>query len=476
MKIALLLPPISLEERYNKAIKHVAGSLPPIGLLSIATILKEAAHEAIVVDGSMKAIDEMMAELDEFKPDVVGIGAMTLMWPKAKFLARSLKQKYPDIKIIVGGVHASLIREKALAEEASFDAVSWGEGEYSVLDYVNNIDNLEELDEIKGMAFRKADGILAIGGDREPIKDLDCLPIPDRSFVAETEYIAAFEQYKRLPVTNIMTARGCPYKCIFCLPTLLGKGVRYRSPEKVIEEVEYLVEELKVKDIAFWDDTFTLNKKRVFAICNMLIEKNIDIIWSAQARADCVDQEMLDIMAKAGCWKLFYGVESLVQKNLDTIKKGETVEQIFEAVRMTKKAGIEVEASFIFGIPGETYEEGMETIRQAVKLDPDYAKFFCLSPYGELLKNIQSYGVLLTEDEKDFSGNKITFIPFSMTKDELQKLYYYSYRKFYFRPKMIIRRLKKLFDPSEFKKSVKGLFVLVTFVNEEIFLKKFRTR
>jgi radical SAM superfamily enzyme YgiQ (UPF0313 family) len=469
MKVALVVPPIALEERYNKALANVTGSLPPLGLLTIGTMLREAGHDIRVLDGSVRTLDDIMSEFKEFVPDIVGISAMTLMWPKVKLLSKKLKEQWPKMNIIVGGVHATLIREKALSEIPDIDAVCWGEGEFSMLEYVDSFSNLNYREPIDGIAFRHNGGNFTIGKDRQPIKDINILPIPDRTLIPVHNYVPAIEQYKDHPVTNIFTTRGCPFKCIFCLPDLLGKGVRYRSVDNVMKEIDILVNTFGIRDIAFWDDTFTINKKRVFAICERIIENNLNFIWSAQARADCVTPDMLDIMSKAGCWKVFYGVESLVQKNLDTLNKGETVEQFFEAIGWTRKAGIEVEASFIFGIPGETFEDGLETIRLAKKLDPDYAKFFYLSPYGKLLDEVKKYGTLLTEDEGNFRGGTvITFVPYSMRKEELQKLYHMAYREFYFRPKMIFRRLKKIGNPIELKKSMQGFLALRSFIKDEL--------
>ncbi len=468
MKIALVLPPISLEERYNRALAHITGSLPPLGLLSIATVLKNSGYDAIVLDGAMRSFGDIMMEIEQYRPGVVGITTMTLMWPKVKFLSGELKKKWPALNIIVGGAHASIIRERALFEIPHIDAVAWGEGEFSMLEYIQSFDKPDFVKAIDGIAFRTKEGGIVIGGDRDPIENLDTLPIPDRSLIPVIKYIGAIEQYKKLPVTNMVTTRGCPFKCIFCLPDLLGRGVRFRSAEKVIEEIKYLINEFGIRDIAFWDDIFTLNKKRLFSICERIIEEKLKFIWSAQARADCVSPDMIEIMARAGCWKLFFGVESLVQKNLDTLKKEETVEQIFEAIKFTKKAGIETEASLIFGIPGETFEEGLETIRLIKKLNPDYAKFYYLSPYGGLLQDIKKYGTLVTEDEKSLSGSVITFVPFSMTKAELFKLYHMAYRKFYFRPKVIYRRLKKIFNLLELKKSLNGLLALWAFFTDDL--------
>lgn len=468
MKIALVVPPISLQERYYKALVDVAGSLPPLGLLSIGAVLKRAGHDVRVLDGSVRSSDDMLSEIARFSPRLVGITAMTVMWPKLKLFSRALKEMQPGTHIVAGGVHAYLIRQRALSEIPFLDAVCWGEGEFAMLEYADRILNSSAPKPISGLAFRSNEGKIVVGPDREPIRDIDSLPIPDRSLVPVTGYVPAIEQYKRLPVTNMVTTRGCPFQCIFCLPDILGKGTRQRSVDRVMEEIELLETDFGIRDIAFWDDTFTLNKRRVYDLCDRLQQRKRKTVWSAQARADCVTPDMLGRMARAGCWKVFYGVESLVQKNLDTLNKGETVDQIFQAVAWTRKAGIESEASFMFGIPGETFQDGLQTIRLAKKLDPDYAKFFFFTPYGELQQEIKKYGTLVTESEENFMGSLVTFVPHSMTVEELHKLYRLAYREFYFRPRMVCRRLKKIGNPLEFKKSVKGLLALRGLMSDQL--------
>lgn len=460
MKIALVVPPISLEERYCKALADIAGTLPPLGLLSIGAVLKRAGHDVRVLDGSMRSSDDMLSEIAGFSPQIVGITALTVMWPKVKAFSCALKQMQPTTSIIAGGVHACLVREKALSEIPFLDAVCWGEGEFAMLEYADSKANSSTPAPISGIAFRNREGEIVVGPDREPIRDINSLPIPDRSLVPVSSYVPAIEQYRRLPVTNMVTMRGCPFRCMFCLPDILGKGLRQRSVDRVMEEIELLETDFGIRDVAFWDDTFTVNRNWIYDLCTRLRQSKTKIIWSAQARADCVTPDMLGTMARAGCWKVFYGVESLVQRNLDTIKKGETVHQIFQAIAWTRKAGIETEASFMFGIPGETFRDGLETIRLAKKLDPDYAKFFFFTPYGELQQELRKHGTLVTEREEDFMGSHVTFVPHSMTREELQKLYRLAYKEFYFRPGMLCRRLKKMAHPLEFKKSVKGLRAL----------------
>lgn len=469
MKIALIVPPVTLEERYNKAIARATGSLPPLGIVSIGTMLTLAGHDVTVLDGSISSYDEIMGTLARLMPPVVGISASTPLWNKVRTVSRALKEKWPRVNIIVGGPHASIVREKALREVPDIDAVAWGEGDFSMREYVEHLQKPGSSQPIDGIAYRCPDGSIVAGRDRKPIEDLDALPIPDRTLIPIRRYTGALDQYRKVPLTNMITSRGCPFRCKFCVPDLLGKGVRYRSADKVVEEMELLHREFGINDIAFWDDTFTANAKRVFEICDRIIARKLDISWSAQARADCVSPEMLRAMARAGCWKLFYGVESLVQKNLDTLRKGETVEQICRAVNWTKESGIEVEASFIFGIPGETFREGLETIRRAREMDPDYAKFFYLALWNDaFMKEAGRYGTVLTEDAERMTGNVMMFVPYSMTRQELETLYYTAYRTFYFRPGMLLQRIRKLTNPVELRKSIVGFFVLCSFFREEL--------
>jgi magnesium-protoporphyrin IX monomethyl ester (oxidative) cyclase len=456
MKIALVLPPISLEERYGKAIAKVGGTLPPLGLLSLGTILKRASHQVIILDGSRTDFPSMLRIIFEEKPKIIGISVMTFTWPKVKEMIAMLKDKFPETFIVIGGVHATISKKKCLQESAQLDALVYGEGEYTLLELVNYIENGGDLNKIKGLIFRD-NSFIVENPSRNVIENVDELSFPDRSLVNILDYVPAFSQYKKLPVTNIFTTRGCPYQCIFCIPDVLGKRIRYRSPEAVIEEIKYLKVEYGIKDIAFWDDTLTLNRKRLLEIIKLLKKNKLDILWSAQARANLVDKELLKEMASAGCWKIHYGLESMLQKNLDMLRKGTTVEQNFNAVKWTKEAKMEVEASFIFGIPRETFEDGLKTIKLVKKLDIDYARFFPLTPYGDLAEKLNDYGKLVCDDLSKFQGMEIVFVPYTMTKMELEKLITIAYTQFYFRPKYILKRVRKLTNIRNLRYTLSGV-------------------
>lgn len=455
MKIALVLPPMTLEERYGKAIAKVGGTFPPLGLISLGTYLKKYNYDVKILDGSRMDYASMLNILSEYKPDIIGITTMTFVWEKVKKIIIELKQKFPQTFIVIGGAHATMYRKVCMNESPLLDAVVYGEGENTLVELMQAVQNKGKLSNISGLIYRE-NGIIIEAPPRELIDDIDSLPIPDRSLVNISEYVPAFSQYRKLPVTNMFTTRGCPSKCIFCFPEVLGRKVRYRSPESVISEIRYLQEKYGIRDIAFWDDTFTLNRKRVLEITQLIIKNKIQLSWAAQARADRVDKELLTAMRESGCWKLHFGLESMVQKNLDFLRKGTTVEQNANAARAAKEAGIEVEASFIFGIPGETFEDGLKTIQYIKEMNIDYARFFPLTPYGELKEKFRDYGVLVSDDMSKYQGNEIVFVPYSMTREELEKLISLAYTKFYFRFGYIAKRIRKLANIRSLRDTFRG--------------------
>lgn len=460
MKIALILPPMSLEERYGKAIAKVAGTLPPLGLLYLGAVLKKARHSVSICDGSKEDFASILNRLLDMKPDVIGITTMTFVWPKVKKIIPVLKKNFPKSFVVVGGVHATMAKGKCLEEEPLLDAVVYGEGENTIIELVERIARKDPLNGVKGIIFRDGSRIVE-NEPREVIENIDEIPFPARELVDISVYVPAFSQYKAAPVTNIITTRGCPYHCIFCIPDTLGKRVRFRSPENIIYEIIQLKSKYGIKDVAIWDDTFTLSKSRIIKFCYLLLEKKLGIFWSAQARIDCVDKELLELMAKAGCWKLHYGVETLVQKNLDTLKKGTKVEDAFNAIDWTKGVGMEVEASFIFGTPGETYNEGLKTISLSKKLNADYVRFFYFTPYDNLREKIRKDGRIISDDLSKFQGNEVVFVPNSMTKKELEKLVTTAYLKYYLRPRYITQRIRKMLTIRSLRENLNGFIALL---------------
>jgi radical SAM superfamily enzyme YgiQ (UPF0313 family) len=236
-----------------------------------------------------------------------------------------------------------------------------------------------------------------MNGPRPLIQNLDALPFPARDLLPMDKYIPLPNQYKRKPVANLMALRGCPYQCTFCSANaVFGCSLRMRSAQRVYDEIKQLVDTYGIREISFWDDTLTVNKKWLHELCDLIISNHLDITWSCYARVNTVDLDLLKKMKKAGCWNIFYGIESGNQELLDRIKKGITLDQIRNAVKLTKKAGIEVRGSFMIALPGETPEMAHKTIDFAIELDPDYAQFSITTPYPgtELFEQAKQYGEL----------------------------------------------------------------------------------
>ena len=457
MKIHLISPPTTPNERYGSIISRAAGSVPPLGILYISAVLKQNGFEVSVTDGSKCDSKKILCQVKKELPDIIGISCLTFTWNKVKKLAEDLKNEIPNSFIIIGGHHPSIFKQKCLEESSFIDAVVVGEGEYTTLKLANCLNYKEKLKNVRGLIFRDK-GLIKENLQRPLIKNLDELPFPDRKAVDILDYIPAIEEYKKLPMTHMISSRGCPFQCIYC-SKINGNIVRFRSPQNMIEEIEELINDYRLKEIQFHDDTFTINRTRVFEFVKLLRKNRIDISWSVNSRIDMVDRKLLLEMRKSGCWKIFFGVESLLQNTLNTIKKNIEIKQIFNVIKYCKEIGIETECSFIFGLPGETYDEDVRTINKIIDLDPDYAIFFAGTPFPgtELFNNIEKYGKIISNNWDDYTTHKVVFTPQNMTKNEIQMLISFAFKKFYLRPKILIREMKKIKSFCEIKRYLRFL-------------------
>lgn len=369
MSVLLLNPPAHQEGK---------PSIPPLGLGYIAAVLRENNINVDIIDldlekDKFKRISDIIKTL---KPRIVGIGALTLQVENVYAIADIIKGISDSILVVIGGPHASSLPEQTLLEaRGNIDIAVVGEGEYTFLDIVNG----KELKDIPGIVYRK-DGTICKNGRRPPISDLDSLPLPARDMLPIEKY-RGWGPLRNLPTTHLIASRGCPFECIFCSEkAVFGKTHRIRKPEKIVEEVQHLIDRYGVKEVAFYDDLFTLNKKQVLSICREIERRKIRIDWKTLSRVDTVDFEMLKAMKAAGCWMISYGFESGSQEILDAIRKRQTVEQCLHAAHLTQKAGIRIYGFFMIGNIGETKETICQTIQLARKLKPDYCQFTIVRP------------------------------------------------------------------------------------------------
>ncbi|MBI5797310.1 radical SAM protein [Candidatus Woesearchaeota archaeon] len=476
MDILFISPPLSVDERYGKSVGNAGGHLPPLGLAALAAYVRKKGRTVNLIDSLIfdYTNDDLINIAEKDPPKVVCLTAITSVFNRSTECAKAFQKRFPNTLIILGGHHATIHSIKVMEENDCFDILAYGEGELTLMDILEKYEKYETKEAflknkkilltIDGIAFKHNNEVTK-NKARADIPNLDDLPFAARDLLPMEKYIPLPNQYKRLPSMHMLAIRGCVFSCDFCSnPAIFGNKFRARSPKKTVEEIKLLVDKYGAKEISFWDDLFTINKKWTEDVCDEIIAQGIDITWTCYARADCVNERILQKMAKAGCWNIFYGIETGNQQLLDNINKRLKVQQIKDAVKWTKEAGIEIRASFIIGLPGETLELGEETINFAIELDPDYAQFCINTPFPgtKLWDTADQWGAL---DKSNFDKYTIwepVFLPFGYKdKNQLIQLNKKAFRKFYLRPKYIMGRLKKLKSFEDVKRYAKGArFVL----------------
>jgi len=479
--ILFINPPSTISERYGKDdMGEVGGDLIPLGMASLAAYIREKGFGVGVLDCPTLRInnEDVYKIILDKDPAIIGFSTTTYSLSRATELAKKIREKLPNKLTIIGGSHANVAGIETANEYSEFDIIAYGlDGEYIAHDIVKKfkeinydrnafIKDTEILKNIKGIIYKR-DGSVIRNAARENIKDLDELPLPARDLFPMERYIPLPNQYKRLPLTNMVVIRGCPYFCTFC--DQAGTGARRRSPQKVIDEIKDCVEKYGIKEISFWDDTMSYHKKWMREFLNLLIKENLDLVWSCYAAVNTVDKEILQLMRQAGCWNIFYGYETAIEElaeNIQTNRKNKNFERMKQVAKWTKQAGIEVRGSFLIGLPGETPELAKKTVQNAIELDPDYAQFTLVCPYPgtKLAKEIEAgkWGKFITRDLEEYQCWNVTWLPDGYKNPkELKDMERYAFRKFYLRPGYIIKRILKIRTLEDINRYVKGGTALI---------------
>lgn len=406
MKIALIAPPYPLEEAPS----------PPLGLCYVAAACEAAGAEVVILDYivSRYTPDKLKTSLDAFRPDVVGATSVTMNFPETIRIIQDVKRHNPDIITMMGGPHVSFAIEDTLNNYPELDLIVIGEGEQTLSELVPVLTSPHEWEGIRGIAFRNAESI-TVTAPRELINDLDTLPLPARHLLPVSRY-----QALGFPV-SIITSRGCPNKCIFCLGRrMVGFRGRFRTPKLVVEEIEHILD-YGFTRINIADDLFTANKNRVMTLCEEIMNRGVKFTWSAFARVNTVDAEILSIMKKAGCDSVSFGIESGNPEMLRRIRKGITLDQARNAVACCKEAGLIAHASFMVGLPGDTMESLRDTERFARELGIVYGYHF-LAPFPgtTVREDIEHYDLkILTDDWSCYDANRPVVQTKSLTPEQM---------------------------------------------------------
>lgn len=463
MKVLIINPPWPGKgfgtRSQNRIIKHRSDKYLqyPIFLAYSASQLKAAGHQVEYIDSVIQDLDlsQTVQAAEKKKPDVIFMETTTPSI-EADYDNLAALKTATNATIIVGGPHATYFHHEVIAECPAIDIVIRHEFDTKIAAVVSNLDNLPA---VKGICFHDGENIVD-NGDGDLCHDLDSVPFPDRETIPWQWYLEAW--YSKKPFMNMMTSRGCPYHCSFCLwpQSMYGHKQRFRSIDNVIAELHSLIRKYGLKEINIDDGTFTTNKKRVIEFCQRLRDKELNLIWTCNGRVDNIDDEMLSEMKASGCKMIRLGAESGSQNVLNKIRKGLTLKQIEEGVRRVKKHGIQALAGFMFGFPYDTRETIDQTIQFAKRLSPDQVQFsinMCY-PGTSLFEYAKDNELLLASSFKEFDMTHGPVVKTAdMQREELEHILSRAYKEFYFRPRFLLQTLLNLKDIDEFKRVYRSL-------------------
>ena len=471
MKIMFLIPPSSLETSYGR-LKEFSNPQPSIGLAYIAAVLLKDSFEVSILDAYVDQLEvkKILLRIEEQRPEVIGISLLSTSVDVVTKLSELIRRKFPHIKIAMGNMHASLFSDKILKSRTA-DYIIHREGEYTFLELARALRDGKFVEHIKGLSYCK-DGKTIDNSPRELIEKLDQLPYPAWNLFPLDRYGTdpRTEILPGEPGLQILATRGCPFSCTFCSSKTarsLGSEYRMRNPKKVADEIEYMYKNYGARVFSFMDLAFPLVKKHAMAILQEIIDRKLNkkIYWMTEARVRPIDYEILKKMKEAGCVRVNFGIESGNDRIiLKILKKGFTTEDVRRAVKLAKKAGIQVDGMFMIGLPTETGKEIKQTIDFAVELNVRFAIFNIFVPYPgcELYDILTKEGKIRFKSWADFtsyptySGGKPVYVPDGLRHEELMGLQKYAMRKFYLRPRFFLNQITH-FKPHQLSKYWNGL-------------------
>lgn len=412
MKVLLINPHYPISE----------GPSPPLGLAFLGAVIEEAGASVQVMDLVVTPYSKARLEstLSTFNPDIVGATAVTMTIDNALACLSDVKSVNPEIVTIMGGPHVTFRAEDTLTEAPYVDAIVLGEGERTLIEFINAGLDRRRWESVRGLVYRDGDALKRTAA-RNEFLDVNTLPFPARHLLPLGRYRAL-----GMPI-SMTTSRGCPFQCIFCVGRkMVGAKVRYRDPLQVVDELAYLGS-LNFPQINIADDLFTANKAHCTAICDEIIRRGLKLKWSSFARVDTVSPEVLERMHAAGCDSVSFGIETANAEMLKTIRKGITTDQVVAAVGMCNDAGIQPSGSFILGLPGETPETIDETVafgKRLREMGVIYG-FHLLAPFpGTLVREkSDTYGLrILTNDWREYHANRAIVETAHVTKKMLDDI------------------------------------------------------
>ena len=444
----------------QKDMSRIANIMPPIGLCSLAAWLEQRGHTVHIHDCyAFPGRDERIEEyLRTERPDIVGFSTTTSSFLDAARLARGIKDAYPRITTVIGGVHVSALREGLLRDYPQFDLGVVGEGEEAMEAICER--DARHLDDVPGVIHR-ADGAPEFNGLVQPSLELDRLPFP--AYEKLPGYPAAYRlpifNYPRGPGTTAITSRGCPYQCSYCDRSVFRRSFRFHSPEYMVELFRHLRLRFGIRHVNLYDDNFTVNSARVAEFCDRMAASSLGMTFNCAARAERLTPEMLAGLRRAGCWMISLGIESGDIELLARHRSKADLDMIRERVRWIRKAGIRAKGLFMLGLPGETERTIDNSIDYALSLplnELNVAKFTPF-PGSPLYAGIREQGTF-DENWELMNCLNFVFVPNGLTRERLEERYHEFYRRHFQRWRVLFGYVTMLWkSPGSWWRFVRNL-------------------
>jgi anaerobic magnesium-protoporphyrin IX monomethyl ester cyclase len=454
VKITLVVPG-SRAAVDNARYRELFPQLLPMSVAYLAAVLEEAGHETSIIDQVPARLDNrgLVSRIIEEQPDAVGVSLLTTTVEHALEMVGLLREQQPELPIIAGNQHASMFADDLLLHRA-VDYVVRGEGEATIIELAKALEDGTAVHEILGLSYRRGEAVVH-NPDRPILADLDTLPYP------AWHRVDLFNpSYMELPVIGvystplaIMASRGCPFGCVYCSQDKQYKKVRLRKVEKVVDEIEAHVDRYGVEWLTFNDAYFPWNRRQGLAFADEMIRRGLHkrVRWTTESRVDRVDYELLKRLKESGLEVIFFGFESGSQAVLDRAGKGTTLEQARMAASAARKAGVAVMGFFMLGLPGDTVGSCWETVKFAMELDCDFAKFAITVPYPGSALYEDLRGQIDGQQFEKFTswyswaagGGELIYSPDGMTVQELVSVQRLGMLRFYARPTQVFRHLRR---------------------------------
>jgi anaerobic magnesium-protoporphyrin IX monomethyl ester cyclase len=416
--------------------------MPLLNLGYLAAVLERSGVEVTIIDAQFERLTlaQTVGRARETGASIFGITAMTHEVRRAHEVATAIKEAVPSALIVVGGPHATALPVKTMEDFPTFDCLVIGEGEATIIELISALEHGSELDGVKGLAFRR-NGRIVVNEKRGWIEDLDSLPFP------------AWHLYPPAKAYPVFTARGCPFKCTFCM-RVLGTKVRYRSTQNILDELQWIADNFHPNRFVAQDETFTMNLRRTREVADSIIEHGLHkrMKWDIQTRVDLADYDIFRRLREAGCDLVGLGIESGNNAILRRIGKGVTVEQAEKAVLSAKQAGLMTSAYYIIGHPKETREDILKTIDFATKLNTTEVVFGLMVPYPgteiyQMALNKQGGYKVISSDWSDFDkhlGNALELE--NLNRRCMELLQIRAYLTFYLKNLRLLDLLRYTFE------------------------------